>query len=205
VKALRTVPFAVVLLSASVAFGEAPTSSPSPSDSAETEEDRFAREDREKREAQYARNRFAIQVGFGREIVKARHEITGWSGRTELAMLIPFEDGAAPLVIVQVGFSGWSSAEEDRYGEKPWGFGFVGGAGYGYRTPWLIGYAGLSFGAGFDHGEEPAAGAYGGFANAGFDLMGVRLLGDVRAEYRTMKADGSRWHLTYGGLVSVDL
>jgi hypothetical protein len=199
-KALRTVPFAVVLLTASAAFGEAP----SPSSIEETEENRFAREEREKREAQYARNRFAIQVGFGREVVKARHEITGWSGRTEFAMVIPMGDGAAPLVIVQVGFSGWSS-EEEVYGEKPWGFGFVGGAGYGYRTPWLIGYAGLSFGAGFDHGEQPAAGAYGGFANAGFDLMGVRLLGDVRAEYRTMKADASRWHLTYGGLVSVDL
>lgn len=169
------------------------------------EKERRREADREHQQAQYERNIYAVQVGFGREIVKTEDEIHGYSGRAEFAMLIPSEDGASPLFALHVGLSGWGSGDEDRNGETPWGFGMPASFGYGYRTPWIIGYGGLSFGIGLDSGAEAAAGAYGFFGNLGVDLMGVRVLADTRAEYRIMKAGDSRWHLTYGGLLSLNL
>jgi hypothetical protein len=162
-------------------------------------------EARQRQEDQYRRNIYAVQLAFGREIVKTREEVRGYSGRAEFAMLLPSEDGASPLWVIAMGLSGWGSGEEDRNGESAWGFGVPLSFGYGYRTPWLIGYGGLSFGMGMDKGAEPAAGAYGFFGNLGFDIMGFRLLADTRAEFRIMKAGESRWHLTYGALASVDL
>lgn len=165
-----------------------------------------AEKQKQRQEDQYRRNLYAVQAAFGREIVKTKREtFEGYSGRIEFAMLIPTEDGASPLIALQMGISGWGSGEKDRNGQSVGGFGVPMTFGWGYRTPWLIGYGGLSFGLGFDNDAESAIGAYGAFANLGVDLMGLRLLGDARAEYRTMKVDASRWHMTYGALVSVDL
>ena len=63
----------------------------------------------------------------------------------------------------------------------------------------------MGFVLGVDEGAEPAALSPGAFANLGVDFMGLRLLADTRAEYRLMKQGESRSHLTYGGLISVDL
>lgn len=167
---------------------------------------REAEKQKQRQEDQYRRNLYAVQAAFGREIVKTKREtFEGYSGRMEFAMLIPTQDGASPIIALQAGISAWGSGEKDRNGESVGGFGVPMTFGWGYRTPWLIGYGGLSFGLGFDNDAEPAIGAYGAFANLGVDLMGLRLLGDARAEYRTMKVDASRWHMTYGALVSVDL
>lgn len=163
-------------------------------------------EQKRRQEDQYRRNLYAVQAAFGREIVKTKREtFEGYSGRMEFAMLIPTQDGASPIIALQAGISAWGSGEKDRNGESVGGFGVPITFGWGYRTPVLIGYGGLSYGLGFDSGAEFGVGAFGTFANLGVDLMGLRLLGDARAEYRTMKYDASRWHLTYGALVSVDL
>jgi len=158
-----------------------------------------------RRQAQYTRNIYAVQVAFGREIVKTPDEARGYSGRAEFAMLIPTEDGASPLYALHAGLSGWGADEETGHRNSGWGFGVPISFGYGYRTPWIIGYGGLAFGLGVDENAEPAVGVFGGFGNLGVDLMGFRVMGDARAEYRTMKYGKSRWHLTYGGLLSLNL
>jgi hypothetical protein len=170
---------------------------------------RNAAEQKQLQEEQYRRNIYAVQAAFGRQVAKTKREtIHGYAGRLEFAMLIPTEDGASPVIALQIGLSGWGSEEKDRKGENLGGFGVPISFGWGYRTPWLIGYGGLSFGLGFDRQVESSLGAYsayGTFANLGVDLMGLRLLGDARGEYRAMKYDASRWQLTYGALISVDL
>lgn len=168
------------------------------------EDERARDQAQQDQEEQYRRNIFALQVAFGREIVKTRDELRGYSGRIDFLMILPSEDGASPLWAIQAGLSGWRSGDEDSTGESAGGFGVPMAFGYGYRTPWIIGYTGLTFGMGWDKGAEPAAGAYGVFANLGVDLMGFRILSDNRAEYRIMKYGMSRWHLTYGAAASVD-
>lgn len=170
-----------------------------------TAEERRSEEAAERQQAQYARNLYALQIAFGRELVKTTEDIDGYSTRVEFAMLIPTQDGASPLWVLHAGLSTWWTGQETRNDENQWGFGVPMGFGYGYRTPWLIGYGGLSFGLGVDEGAEPAAVSPGLFGNVGVDFMGLRVLADTRAEYRLMKYGESRWHLTYGALVSVDL
>lgn len=160
------------------------------------EQDREWKATKERWEANYRRNIYALQVAFGREILPDITE--GYSGRVEFAMLLPSQDGPSSLMAIAVGASGWGSKDS-------WGFGLPMGFGWGYRTPGFVFYLGPLVGIGVDKGTEPAAMSVGGFGDIGVDVGGFRLMFDTRAEYRIMKYGDSRWHLTYGGLASVDL
>lgn len=131
------------------------------------------------------------------EIEVGRDSEVAWGGQMEFELFAPFHDGASPLVGMSGGLS-FHPLEEGARVAMPVSLLF------GYRTPFLLGYAGGTFGALFPSGSGLEGGyLFGLLGAAGFDFGPARLLFQVRWESGLLRAGQTQKTLAYGPLVSI--
>lgn len=144
------------------------------------------RYDRE-RFAQYARNRFTFGVAANRShIASDQLDESFWLGRVQGGLLIPLADGAGPLWALDFGLGGGPIDDGVAF-TLPMSF------AYGYRTPFVIGYAGGTFGVGGAIGEDNGeiGPLFGVMARLGIAGERVQLLAEARFEFVPLRAGQS--------------
>lgn len=142
--------------------------------------------DRE-RFAQYARNRFTFGLAANRSHIQSDQlDEALWMGRVDGGLLIPLADGAGPLWAMHFGLGGGPLDEGFAF-TLPLSF------AYGYRTPFVLGYAGGTFGVGgaFGDGAGEIGPLIGVMARLGIAGERVQLLAEARYEYVPLKAGQS--------------
>jgi len=160
----------------------------------ETEQQRYDRE----RYAQYARNYWTLRVAGARTTLRLpREEPSLWVGRIDGGLVIPLADGAGPVWSVLLGIA---------VGELDDGFVYSVPASfvYGYRTPVLVGYGGLTFGVGGASGSEPGP-LYGALAGVGVKLGRAELYAEGRYELVVQRAGQSFTQYSFGPVLAFEL
>jgi hypothetical protein len=150
---------------------------------AESSQDEYDRA----RFAQYARNRFTFGLAANRSHIESDQlDESLWMGRVDGGLLIPLADGRGPLWAMHFGLGGGPLDEGFAF-TLPLSF------AYGYRTPFVIGYAGGTFGVAGAFGDRTSeiGPLIGVLARLGIAGERVQLLAEARYEYVPLKAGQS--------------